>query len=93
MRFERRVFEQGENAMVDSLAFGIKKGKTRVNAKYPATAVVGRVLKKGPQRWTDVGPQVVTDYQAVKEQEFVDELRRRYKVEIYKEALKTVNKH
>ncbi|MBR0433834.1 MAG: peptidylprolyl isomerase [Bacteroidaceae bacterium] len=93
VRFERRVFEQGENAMVDSLAFGIKKGKTRVNAKYPATAVVGRVLKKGPQRWTDVGPQVVTDYQAVKEQEFVDELRRRYKVEIYKEALKTVNKH
>ena len=93
VRFERRVFEQGENAMVDSLAFGIKKGKTRVNPKYPATAIVGRVLKKGPQRWTDVGPQVVTDYQAVKEQEFVDELRRRYKVEIYKEALKTVNKH
>jgi len=93
VRFERRVFEQGENAMVDSLAFGINKGKTRVNAKYPASAVVGRKLKKGPQRWTDVGAQVVTDYQAVKEEEFVDELRRRYKVEIYKEALNTVNKH
>ena len=93
VRFERRVFEQGENAVVDSLAFGIRQGKTRINQKYPATAVVGRMLKKGPQRWTDVGPQVVTDYQAVKEQEFVDELRRRYKVEVYKEALKTVNKH
>jgi len=93
VRFERRVFEQGENAMVDSLAFGVKQGKTRPAKKYPAAAVVGRKLKKGPQRWTDVGPQVVTDYQAVKEQEFVEALRRRYKFEVYKEVLKTVNKH
>lgn len=93
VRFERRVFEQGESAMVDSLAFGIRQGKTRPSKKYPAAAVVGRKLKKGPQRWTDVGPQVVTDYQAVKEQEFVEELRRRYKVEVYKQVLNTVNKH
>ena len=93
VRFERRVFEQGENAMVDSLAFGVKQGKTRPAKKYPAVAVVGRKLKKGPQRWTDVGPQVVTDYQAVKEQEFVEALRRRYKFEVYKDVLKTVNKH
>ena len=93
VRFERRVFEQGENAMVDSLAFGVKQGKTRPAKKYPAAAVIGRKLKKGPQRWTDVGPQVVTDYQAVKEQEFVEALRRRYKFEVYKEVLKTVNKH
>lgn len=93
VRFERRVFEQGENAMVDSLAFGVKQGKTRPAKKYPAAAVIGRKLKKGPQRWTDVGPQVVTDYQAVKEQEFVEALRRRYKFEVYKDVLKTVNKH
>ena len=82
-----------ENAMVDSLAFGIKQGKTRPVKKFPASAVIGRKLKKGPQRWTDVGPQVVTDYQAVKEQEFVEELRRRYKFEVYKDVLNTVNKH
>ena len=93
VRFERRVFERGENAMVDSLAFGIKQGKTRPSKKYPAAAVLGRKLKKGPQRWTDVGPQVVTDYQTVKEQEFVEELRRRYKFEVYKQVLNTVNKH
>lgn len=93
VRFERRNFEQGENAMVDSLAFGIKAGKSRLSQKFPAVGLIGRKLKKGPQYWTDVSSQVVTDYQALKEQEFVNELRRRYKVEIYKKALDTVNKH
>lgn len=93
VRFERRVFEQGENAMVDSLAFSIKKGKTRASKKYPVAAVVGRKLKKGPQLWTDVSSQVVTDYQAKKEAEFVAELRRRYAFEVYEDALRTVNNH
>ncbi len=93
VRFERRMFEQGANPMVDSLAFGIKEGKTRLNAKYPAVAVMGRKLKKGPQVWTDVNAQVVTDYQAVKEQEFVDELRKKYTIEVFQDALNTVNKH
>ncbi|MCR4994782.1 MAG: peptidylprolyl isomerase [Bacteroidales bacterium] len=93
VRFERRNFEQGNNAMVDSLAFGIKKGKTRPSQKFPAVGIMGRKLKKGPQYWTDASAQVVTDYQALKEQEFVAELRRRYKVEIYKKTLETVNKH
>ncbi|MBR1683022.1 MAG: peptidylprolyl isomerase [Bacteroidaceae bacterium] len=93
VRFERRIFAQGESALVDSLAFGVKAGKTRISAKYPAVGLIGRKLKKGPQRWTDVSAQVVTDYQAVKEREFVEELRRRYPVEVYEEAIKTVNKH
>lgn len=93
VRFERRNFEQGENALVDSLVFGIKAGKSRLSQKYPAVGVIGRKLKKGPERWTDVSAQVVTDYQALKEQEFVADLRRRYKVEIYKKNLDTVNNH
>lgn len=93
VRFERRVFEQGENALVDSLAFGIKQGKTHPSKKYPESAVIGRKLKKGPQRWTDVSAQVVSDYQTKKEAEFVDELRRRYSFEVYDDALDTVNKH
>ena len=93
VRFERRNFEQGENALVDSLAFGIKAGKTRLSQKYPAVGIIGRKLKKGPQYWTDASAQVISDYQSLKEQEFVDELRRRYKVEIYQDVLETVNKH
>lgn len=36
---------------------------------------------------------VVADYQAMREAEFVEELRRRYKVEVFEDVLKTVNKH
>lgn len=93
VRFERRVFQQGENALVDSLALGIKQGKTRINKNFPAVGIAGRKLKKGPQRWTDVSAQVIQDYQSKKEQEFVEELRRRYRFEVFKEALNTVNKH
>ncbi|MBQ7494722.1 MAG: peptidylprolyl isomerase [Bacteroidaceae bacterium] len=93
VRFERRNFEQGENALVDSLVFGVKKGKSRLSKTYPAVGIIGRKLKKGPQVWTDASAQVVQDYQGVKEQEFVDELRRRYKFEVYKDALNTVNNH
>ena len=64
-----------------------------MNAKYPAVGLIGRKLKKGPQLWTDVSAQVVADYQAVKEKEFVEELRRRYPFEVFKEALNTVNNH
>ena len=37
--------------------------------------------------------KVVSDYQAEREQAFVEQLRKRYPVVIYKEALKTVNNH
>lgn len=93
VRFERRVFQQGESALVDSLALGIKQGKTHINKNFPAVGVVGRKLKKGPQLWTDVSAQVVQDYQSLKEQEFVEELRRRYRFEVDKGVLNTVNKH
>ena len=93
VRFERRMFTKGDNSIVDSLVFKVREGKSRLNPRYPAVAVVGRMLKKGPKYWYDVSSQVVSDYQALKEQEFVEDLRRRYKVEVFKEVLSTVNKH
>ena len=93
VRFERRMFSQGDNALVDSLVFKVREGKSRVNPRYPAVGISGRLLKKGPKYWYDVNSKVVADYQALKEKEFVDELRRRYSVVIYKEAMATVNKH
>ncbi len=93
VRMEQRLFAQGDNAAVDSLVFGIRGGKAKVNAKYPAAGYVGRKLKKAPKLWTDVAPQVTADFQAAREQEFVDELRRRYEVEVYDDVLRTVNSH
>ena len=75
------------------LAFKAKDAELKPVTGFPHAAVIGKVLKKGPARWTDVGNQVVSDYQHMREDEFVKTLRQRYPVEIDYEALKTVNKH
>ena len=59
---------------------------------YPVTAVYGKKLKK-PATWTDVRGEVISDYQTACENEFVRKLREKYKVEVYEDVLKTVNKH
>jgi len=93
VRMEQRMFTKGENAFVDSLVFKVQEGKVKPRKEFPYSGVVGTVLKKGPAQWTDVSADVVADYQAMREQEFVAELRKRYKFEVYKDVLETVNKH
>ena len=93
VRVERRVFKKGDNANIDLMAFKDKSAELKPVKGYPNVGVFGKVLKKGPAEWTDVSNQVVSDYQRLKEDEFVAELRKRYTVEIDKAALATVNNH
>lgn len=93
VRMERRLFKKGENANVDVLALKDKKATLNPMKDYPHAAVIGKVLKKGPSAWTDISNQVVTDYQRMREDEYVAELRKRYPVEIHEDVLKTVNNH
>ncbi len=93
VRMEMKLFAQGDNAFVDSLALGQKGVKAKVRKGFPYTGVVGRKLKKGPKKWTDVASQVVSDYQAEADKQFAEELRKRYDVEIYEDVLSTVNNH
>ena len=93
VRVERRVFKKGENANIDRLAFKDKSAELKPVKNYPNVGIFGKVLKKGPAAWTDVSNQVVSDYQRLKEDEFVAELRKRYTVEIDKAVLATVNNH
>jgi len=93
VRMEQRLFAQGENAFVDSLVFKINTGKTKTRKEFPYTGVKGRTLKKRPKKWTDVGNQVVADYQMECDKKFAEELRKRYEVITYPEVLETVNKH
>ena len=93
VRVERRVFKKGDNANIDRLAFKDKKAELKPIKGYPNIGIFGKVLKKGPAEWTDVSSQVVSDYQRLKEDEFVAELRKRYTVEIDENVLRTVNNH
>lgn len=93
VRVERRVFKKGDNVNIDKMAFKVKDAELKPVKNFPYVGVFGKVLKKGPAEWTDVSNQVVSDYQRLKEDEFVAELRKRYTVEIDKAALATVNNH
>ena len=90
IRVEKGLFKRGDNALVDSAVF--QKDTTVTKLKdYPYDAVYGKVLKKGPEDYTDVRGQVVADYQDLLEREWVAELRRKYTFTVNEDVLKTVN--
>ena len=60
---------------------------------YPIDAVYGKLLKKGPEDYTDVRGLVVADYQEQLEQQWVARLRKKYTFQVNEEALKAVNKN
>lgn len=91
IRVEKSLFKKGDNAFVDHLVFKAKTAPKPLK-QFPYSAVYGKKLKK-PETWTDVRGEVVSDYQAVCEEDFIRQLRGKYKVEIYEEVLNTVNKH
>lgn len=92
IRVEKGIFKKGDNALVDREIF--KVDTTVVPMKdYPIDATFGKVLKTGPEDYTDVRGLVTADYQDMLEKEWVAALRRKYPVEVNTEVLKTVNNH
>lgn len=90
IRVEKGIFKQGDNAVIDSIVF--KKDTTVTHLKdYPIDAAYGKLLKKGPEDYTDVRGLVVADYQEQLEKEWVASLRRKYTWEVKEDVLKTVN--
>lgn len=92
VRVEKGIFKKGDNALVDREIFKADTTVTETKG-YPIDGVYGKVLKKGPETYTDVKGLVIADYQDELEKQWVADLRNRYAVEVDKEVLKTVNKH
>ena len=92
IRVEKGIFRKGDNALVDSAIF--KKDTVVTKLKdYPIDEVYGKILKKGPEDYTDVRGLVVSDYQDQLEREWVADLRRKYTFSVDYDVLKTVNNH
>jgi peptidyl-prolyl cis-trans isomerase SurA len=92
IRVEKGIFKQGDNALIDSIVF--KKDTIVKHLKdYPIDAVYGKILKKGPEDYTDVRGLVVADLQEELEKAWVADLRRRYTWTVDDAVLKTVNNH
>lgn len=92
IRVEKGLFKQGDNALIDREVF--KKDTTVTAVKdYPIDATYGKLLKKGPEEYTDVRGLVTADYQDQLEKDWVAELRKKYTWVVDESVLKTVNKH
>ena len=89
VRVMRGPFEQGDNVYIDKLVFGI--GDFSELKQFPYINVIGNTLTK-PEKFEDVASQVVSDYQNYLEEEWIQKLRKRYKVKLNKKVLDTVNK-
>jgi peptidyl-prolyl cis-trans isomerase SurA len=89
---EKGIFKRGDNALIDREVF--KRDTTVTSLEdYPIDAVYGKILKKGPEDYTDVRGLVVADYQEELEREWVAALRRKFTFSVNKDVLKTVNTH
>ena len=91
VRVEIGVFAIGDNAWVDKLAFGQGEGG-KLRKGFTAVELEGRIIEK-PETYLDVKGMVMNDYQKYLEEKWVKSLRKKYKVKIDKEVLKTVNNH
>ena len=91
LKMDYGLFQIGTNACVDKLYFG--QGDFHPSTDYPYVKVLGKVLKKKPESYLDVYKRVKVDYcksRLEKEDAF---LKKKIKVEINEEVLKTVNNH
>lgn len=91
IRVEIGVFAIGDNAWVDKLVFSQGEGG-KLRKGFTAVDVEGVVIEK-PETYTDVKGLVANDYQKYLEDKWVKSLRKKYKVKVNKEVLKTVNNH
>jgi peptidyl-prolyl cis-trans isomerase SurA len=91
VRVEVGIFAVGDNAWVDSKVFGQGDGG-RLRHGFVVVDTVGEVID-APETYKDVKGLVTADYQKHLEEKWVKSLRKKYKVKVDKDVLKTVNNH
>ena len=91
VRVEVGIFAPGDNAWVDKMVFGQGEGG-KLRRGFVAVETVGTVIN-APETYKDVKGLVTADYQKYIEDKWVKSLRKKYKVKIDKNVLKTVNNH
>ena len=88
-KIERMLVPKGVNATVDHLMFGAPEAKPQ-DSRYPISFVYQSRLIDSPEEMTDVKGQVTADYQTQLENEWIEELKKKYPVKLNKGVLKKV---
>ena len=90
IRMERMVVKKGENALADYLAF--HEGNKPDRKGYTEFMVLEGGVIAQPEEMSDVRGAVTSDYQDVLEQNWKEELARKYPAKINQKVLKQVKK-
>ena len=88
---EKIVMAKGVNGMIDHLMWGEKKVPARAKGYQTYFMLDGRIINQ-PEEMADVRGAVTTDYQEFLENEWVTEMKNKYKVEINKKELSKLRK-
>lgn len=91
VRAERVIAKKGENAITDYLAFGGPKPDSKTVSWTNYFAFKGQIIDE-PVEADDVRSKVISDYQSSLEQDWINELHKKYPVKIDKKVLNTVKK-
>lgn len=90
LQSESRLFNKGENPLVDAnWNPGTSSDKKLENGKV-SFVVVHKLLKPEPKTLAEAKGLVTADYQAHLEKEWLEELRKKYKVNVNKEVLSSI---
>ncbi len=87
---EQGTFAVAQNPFVDKKIF--KVGNYAPLKSHPFTTIIGKKAK-GPESLEEVREEVAKDYKDYLEENWIAYLRKKSKVEINEEVLKTVNNH
>ena len=87
IKVERVLAAEGENAIIDGIAFGKEAPKAPTGKWVAYFGYAGKVIAQ-PEEVADERGAVTTDYQASLEQNWVKDLRKKYPVKVNKKVLK-----
>ncbi len=93
VKFEKGIWKQGENALVDVYGFNSKKATFTPSPDYPYVTVVGKLQPVGPDDYTDRRADVTTAYQNQLDRDWIVNMLGKYKVTVHKpvvDAIKAV---
>jgi len=91
VKVEKGLYVKGDNKIVDKLEF--KEGEFAPSKEFPIVFTSGKMLKNGPESYTDIRGLVTADYQGYLEEQWIKELRKKYPVEVNQKVLKTIKEN
>jgi peptidyl-prolyl cis-trans isomerase SurA len=91
LQVEEGVYSKGDNELIDAQAWKVGVSENKVNADGTVTFIeYKKVMEPMPKSLSEARGLITADYQTSLEQEWIKELRAKYKVEVNKEIFNSI---